>query len=165
MVIYCSSKGKKVCNIFEDKPMIVNEKDLEPNIQIFMKKKDIKKKIYVKDAETAAEVLRNMAELDRENVHVLHLNTKNQVVGIEKISTGTLNQTLIHPRELFKGAILNNANAVIVAHNHPSGNPELSNADREVGLTLKDAGEIMGIHVLDFISVTKDSYKSVEAGD
>ena len=76
------------------------------------------------------------------------------------ISIGTLNASLIHPRETFRTAILKNCASVIVVHNHPSGSLEPSNEDLAVTKRLKDAGKLLGIEVLDHVIVTADSHKS-----
>jgi DNA repair protein RadC len=65
-----------------------------------------------------------MRTLDREYFMSLHLNTKNRLTAVETVAVGTLNASLLHPREVFKGAMLNNASSLIVAHNHPSGDPK-----------------------------------------
>jgi DNA repair protein RadC len=80
-----------------------------------------------------------------EELYPLFLNTKNEVIGIQMISRGTLNASLVHPREVFKGALLANAHAVILAHNHPSGNIEPSNADKTVTEALVSAGKLLDV--------------------
>ncbi|TLU83864.1 MAG: DNA repair protein RadC [Chlorobium sp.] len=88
-----------------------------------------------------------------EEFHAIYLTTKHEVIGIEMISRGTLNATLTHPREVFKGALLANAHAIILAHNHPSGNLEPSVPDKHVTETLVQAGKILDIKVLDHVIV------------
>jgi DNA repair protein RadC len=94
-----------------------------------------------------------IANLDRENFVVVLLNTKNEVLGSPLISVGTLSQALVHPREVFKPAIRASAASVVLAHNHPSGNPEASREDRQVTRRLVEAAEILGIEVLDHVIV------------
>ena len=72
---------------------------------------------------------------------------------MEMISKGSLNATIIHPREVFKGALLANAHAVILAHNHPSGDVEPSNADKTVTSMLVDAGNLLDVKVLDHVII------------
>lgn len=81
----------------------------------------------------------------------LHLDIKHAVISYEIVSVGSLNFSVVHPREVFKGAFLANAGAVIVYHNHPSGDPEPSAEDITVTKRLVDAGKILGIEVLDHI--------------
>lgn len=88
---------------------------------------------------------------DREHLFVMYLSTKLRVCGFENISIGTLNTALVHPREVFKGAILNNAASVIIVHNHPSGDVNPSDADIQITQRLKEAGKILGIELLDHI--------------
>ncbi len=96
-----------------------------------------------------------------EEFHSFYLNTKNEVIGMEMISKGTLNASLVHPREVFKGAILANANAIIVAHNHPSGDVQPSTADQSVTKTLVNAGKLLDIQVLDHVIIgSKNGYFS-----
>ncbi|MBF0586779.1 DNA repair protein RadC [Prosthecochloris sp. N3] len=96
----------------------------------------------------------------REHLFLLHLNTKNHIIRHDIISVGTLNASLIHPREIFKPAIRESAHAVILVHNHPSGDVEPSNADRQVTATLKKASAILQIELLDHVIVGCDSYFS-----
>jgi DNA repair protein RadC len=88
-----------------------------------------------------------------EEFYAIYLNTKNEVIGIKMISRGTLNASLVHPREVFKGAFLANANAVILAHNHPSGNIDPSNADKMVTEALVGAGKLLDMQILDHIII------------
>ncbi len=88
---------------------------------------------------------------DREVFICLHLNIKHAVISYEIVSVGSLNFSVVHPRECFKGALLANAAAIIAYHNHPSGDPEPSPEDIAVTKRLVDAGKILGIEVLDHI--------------
>lgn len=96
---------------------------------------------------------------DREHFVVLLLNAKLQVTGINTVSIGSLNNTCVHPREVFKPAILANASSVILAHNHPSGDATPSEEDILLTKRLRDAGEILGIEVVDHIIVGDYLYK------
>jgi DNA repair protein RadC len=97
-----------------------------------------------------------LEDKDREYLMVAYLNTKNEPIAIETVSIGTLNASLVHPREVFKGAILSNANSVMVAHNHPSGDPTPSQEDKVLTERLVESGKIMGIEVIDHIIIGKD---------
>ena len=94
---------------------------------------------------------RFLEDLDREQVIVCCLDNKNQPVSINVVSVGTLNSSLVHPREVFKTAILSNAASIILFHNHPSGDPEPSQEDINITTRIKDAGLILGIELLDHI--------------
>jgi DNA repair protein RadC len=93
---------------------------------------------------------------DREQFIVLGLDTKNKVNFIETVSIGTVNSSIVHPREVFKSLVVGNATSFIVAHNHPSGDVTPSQEDVNVTKRLKQAGEMMGINLLDHIIVTGD---------
>ena len=108
-----------------------------------------------------ATLLETTRRADREHFVCLHLNARNQVNALETISVGSLNATLVHPREVFKSAILNNAASVILAHNHPSNDTTPSREDIELTRRMVQAGEILGIDVLDHVIVTPDRFLSM----
>lgn len=94
----------------------------------------------------------------------LHLDGKNRIVCIDQVSVGSLNQSIVHPREVFKTSLLSSAAAIILVHNHPSGDPTPSREDLEITRRLKEVGNLLGIRVLDHI-VIGDTYASfVERG-
>jgi len=97
----------------------------------------------------------------QENFVVIHLNTQHRPVSFERITRGILDASLIHPREVFRGAILASAAGIILAHNHPSGDPTPSPEDRTVTRQLTTAGEIIGIPVLDHVVVGEGRYVSI----
>lgn len=99
---------------------------------------------------------RFLEDLDREQVIVCCLDNKNQPVSINVVSVGTLNSSLVHPREVFKTAILSNAASIILFHNHPSGDPEPSQEDINITTRIKEAGSILGIELLDHIIIGSD---------
>lgn len=96
---------------------------------------------------------RFLEDLDREQVLVCCLDNKNQPVSINVVSVGTLNSSLVHPREVFKTAILSNAASIILFHNHPSGDTEPSQEDINITTHIKEAGNILGIELLDHIII------------
>lgn len=89
-----------------------------------------------------------------EHVLALHFDTKHRLIGVHVVSVGTLDASLVHPREVFKAAYLSNASALILAHNHPSGDPTPSGEDRALSDRLRQAGELLGVTLLDFVIVT-----------
>jgi len=91
---------------------------------------------------------------------ILHLDSKNRVIKDEVISIGTLNASIIHPREVFKSAIRESANSVILVHNHPSGDPEPSKEDEEITEKLFEAGDLFSIKVLDHVIIGNDRFFS-----
>lgn len=92
-------------------------------------------------------------EAAEENFVILCLNTKNKIAGIHTVSVGSLNASIVHPREVFKAALLNNSSGILLIHNHPSGDPEPSREDIETTHRLVNAGNIMGIKVLDHVII------------
>ena len=97
----------------------------------------------------------------KERFAAFWLSSSNKVLGFEVITEGTLNASLTHPREIFRGAIVATAAAIIVAHNHPSGNGEPSPEDIAVTKQLVDAGKVIGIPVHDHIIFTDEGYTSL----
>ncbi len=98
---------------------------------------------------------------DREHCILITLDTKNQINKIHTVSIGSLNASIVHPREVFKLAVKTNAASIIISHNHPSGNTIESKEDIEITERLKEAGKILGIELLDHIIVGEDSYRSL----
>jgi DNA repair protein RadC len=105
-----------------------------------------------------------IANLDRENFVVVLLNTKNEVIETPLVSVGTLSDSLVHPREVFKPAIRASAASVILAHNHPSGKVEPSREDREVTRRLGEAAEVLEIELLDHVIVGDGFFSMKEHG-
>lgn len=93
----------------------------------------------------------NTDELPNEHFIMLSLSSKNEVIGFHTIFVGTLNASIVHPREIFQQALLNNAASIIVAHNHPSGDPTPSQEDISITRRLVEAGKILGIELLDHL--------------
>ena len=109
----------------------------------------------VKIPNDAANIIRDfIGDSDREKFVVLCLNVKNEPTAMQVVHTGSLNASIVHPRDVFKVAVLSNSASVVVAHNHPSGNPTASVEDVRVTKRLVEAGEILGIEVLDHIIIT-----------
>ena len=113
------------------------------------------------DAYKAITTLTNVQEEAQEVFGILILNTKNKVVAAHEVSRGTLNSSMVHPREVFKPAVLHNAAGIICFHNHPSGDTEPSKEDIEITERLVGAGAILGIVVMDHIVVGDDGYTSL----
>jgi DNA repair protein RadC len=99
----------------------------------------------------------------KEHFLLLCLDTRNRLINYKPVSVGSLDTSVVHPREVFKEAIASSAASVIFAHNHPSGDPEPSKEDIELTKRLAKAGEIMGIDVLDHIIVCDTNYLSLKA--
>mgnify|MGYP000318124722 FL=1 len=106
-------------------------------------------------------LMEEMRFLEKEHFKAILLNTKNHVISIEDISVGSLNSSIVHPREVFKPAIKRSSASIILVHNHPSGDPVPSKEDIEVTSRLVDAGNILGINVLDHIIIGNNSILSL----
>ncbi len=97
-----------------------------------------------------------LREKRREHLMVIYLNARNEMIYKKPMFIGTLNVNLVHPRDIFAMALEKNAASVILVHNHPSGNPEPSQDDINITKRIKEAGNIMGIDVIDHVIITKN---------
>lgn len=120
------------------------------------------RRLVVKGPEDVAGMLiRRMRYLDREHFQVVLLNTKNRVLGVQTVSVGGLDTSLVHPREVFKPCVKRSAASVILAHNHPSGDPTPSGEDIAVTRRMVKAGDLLGIDVLDHLVIGDRRYVSI----
>lgn len=101
-----------------------------------------------------------MSCLDQEILKVILLNTKNCIIGVKDVFIGTLNNSIVHPREIFKTAINKSSASIIICHNHPSGDPTPSKEDINITLRIKECGSIIGIQLLDHIIIGNNKYIS-----
>ncbi|OUM87872.1 MAG: DNA repair protein RadC [Bacillus thermozeamaize] len=117
----------------------------------------------VRTPEDAAQYLmEEMRHLKQEHFVVLLLDTKKQVIAHETIFVGSLNASIVHPREVFRAAIKRNCASIICAHNHPSGDPTPSPEDLDVTRRLVEVGKTVGIEVLDHIVIGDSAYSSLK---
>lgn len=122
-----------------------------------------KEKYTISSNEDAYEYIKDTIALkDREYFYIILLNNKNEVISKELISIGDLSSSIVNPREVFKPAIKRSAKSIILAHNHPSGNPSPSKADLMITHRLIDAGDILDIGVLDHLIIGHGSYVSLK---
>lgn len=119
-------------------------------------------KPIIESDEQALAQLHDIRVHKKEYFVALYLNARNELIHREDISIGTVNASIVHPRDVFAPALEHNATSVIVAHNHPSGSPEPSPEDREVTLRLMEAGKLLGIRVLQHLILTKHEHSSVK---
>ncbi|MFP4461235.1 MAG: RadC family protein, partial [Thermotogota bacterium] len=119
----------------------------------------VEKKVIKKPSDIFRMCL-DMSFLNQETVRIISVDSKSKVISVEDITKGTANASLIHPREVFKPVISNSAISFAVVHNHPSGDPTPSEADREITGRLKDCSKIMGIDIIDHIIIGKGKYYS-----
>ena len=107
-------------------------------------------------------LMEEMRYLKKEHFNIILLNTKNEVIAVENISIGSLNASIVHPREVFVRAIKRNSSSIILEHNHPSGDPQPSNEDISITKRLIEAGKLIGIEVLDHIIIGDNVYISLK---
>ncbi len=138
-VISCFELGKRLSAFKEDKQaQIKNAKDVA--------------KLFIPE----------MAHLEKEHFKGIYLDSRKRIIKQETIFIGSLNESLVHPREIFKIALDENAAAIILLHNHPSGDPSPSSYDIEVTKDLVKAGELFGIQILDHIIIGGNNYFSMK---
>ena len=130
-----------IVKISEDKKDVVNPKDIFEILSSVLKKED-------------------KVDQDKEHFWVFHLDVRNRIKVLELVSLGSLNASLVHPREVFTRAVGERSAQVIIAHNHPSGEPTPSEDDIVLTKRLVKAGEILGIELLDHIVITQSSFTS-----
>ena len=103
-----------------------------------------------------------LQDLDREQFIIACLNTKNEPTNISVVSVGTLNKAIVHPREVFKTAILSNSASIMAFHNHPSGDTIPSQQDIQLTNRLYEAGELLGIKLLDHLIIGDGTFTSLK---
>jgi DNA repair protein RadC len=128
-------------------------------------KKENVVRLRLKDKSSPAEavyalVRKTIIKHAKEHFVVVSLDTRNKILGIDTVFVGTLNSSIVHPRETFEVAIRRHAAGIVVAHNHPSGDPEPSDEDIKVTNLLLEAGKVMGIDMHDHLVLGKESYFS-----
>src|SRR3990167_135462 len=133
------------------------------NVSERYSREQIPEKVTLDSSETVAKFLqKSIGRQKKENFVMLSLDTRNNLVKISDISVGALNASVVHPREVFKEAVQASAAQIIIAHNHPSGNPEPSPEDVALTRRLEEAAKIFGIELLDHIIVTQDKFSSLK---
>jgi DNA repair protein RadC len=121
---------------------------------------DIKKEKITSSYGLAQHLIQETRDLEQEHFILLTLNTKNQIIRQRTLFIGTLNQSIAHPRDIFREAIRDNAAQIIVAHNHPSGDPTPSESDNVFTSRLTKACELIGIQMLDHLILGESTYHS-----
>lgn len=124
--------------------------------------KKVRGRTFIRTAEDAYNHLRDMHTLPKEHLRGLYLNSRYQLIHDEVISIGTLTSNIVHPREVFQPALQYSAAAIIIAHNHPSGETTPTEADIEITQQLIEAGKILGIDVLDHVIIAENSFTSID---
>jgi DNA repair protein RadC len=101
-------------------------------------------------------------EQAEENLWLITLDTKNNITGIFEVSRGSINASIVHPREIFKRAIMQNASTIILIHNHPSSDPTPSKEDISITSRIKDCGKMLGIELIDHLIIGDNNYISLK---
>lgn len=138
-------------------------KKVMEEIRVYESEKVSERKKYnaVTSPSVLFDIIKNKIQnFSKEHFFVISLDTRNNYIGIDEISIGTLTASLVHPRETFESAIRRHAAHIIIAHNHPSGETEPSEDDLKITRRLVEAGKIMGIEVLDHLIITNTGYLS-----
>jgi DNA repair protein RadC len=123
-------------------------------VQLVRKRALTWERAQLRSSQDVASLFRTyLGDTDREHFLVAMLDQKNKVIGVNTVSTGSLTASVVHPREVYKPAILSNAAAIICGHNHPSGAPQPSQEDRALTVRLVQGGKLLGISVLDHVII------------
>ena len=139
------AKASKILSVFELCKRLKSEKTDKNNIR---------------SAKNIFNLMSYISYEKQEHLVVVFLDSKNNVIGKKVVFKGTINETIIHPREIFREAIKHSSNSIIIVHNHPSGDPSPSDEDKKVTLKIKDASLIMGIYLLDHVIIGQKTYFS-----
>lgn len=129
--------------------------------ELWHRRFEVSERPIIDSPEKAVEQLSDIRNKQQEYFVCLTLDGANRLIAKRVISIGTLTSSLVHPREVFAEAITDRAASIIIAHNHPSGNLEPSHADRGVTERLREAGELLGITLIDHVIVTSESWRSI----
>jgi DNA repair protein RadC len=108
---------------------------------------------FVGSADDVCTLMRGLGEADRESFYALHLDARHKIIDIDKVAMGSMSGVEVHPREVFRSALLSGASSLVFVHNHPSGDPAPSRQDTELTTRLRQVGELCGIAVLDHVIV------------
>lgn len=144
------SKGKPMTKIVNE---IIRKAIVEVENKPFLQVKETIGE-SVSSPQLVADMMEEEAKADREYFWILHLNTANKLIEKELITIGTLNSAIVHPREVFKKAIINGAASILTVHNHPGNQNKPSNEDLKTWDNLEEAGKIIGISVIDHLIIT-----------
>jgi DNA repair protein RadC len=125
----------------------------------------ISKQTKINSSKDVWQYFANIRNLKQEHFYCLHLNSKNEIISSKLIAIGTLNSVVIHPREVFKHAIIESAQSIILVHNHPSGDVTPSLQDKEITKKLEKASELVGIELLDHVIIGKEKWFSFDNED
>ncbi|NEU30587.1 DNA repair protein RadC [bacterium LRH843] len=159
-----NAKELKLLAVKEDQPKRIPSKRVDiVSLRMVKESSLLYKDRSIRSPEDGYKLFKQfLGELDREYFVVMCLDMKNQPTAINICHIGSLNSSIVHPREVMKTAILSNSASIIVQHNHPSGRPEPTPEDIDVTKRLVEAGKIIGIDVLDHLVIGEDSFVSLK---
>ncbi len=152
-------KTPKCINKVPDKLPDIKEENIRIKIE-FIKPVP---QYQIRSPAEVADLMAKISERDREELWALYLDIKNKLTGVEMVCRGSLTKCATHPREIFKAAYLTNSSRIILAHNHPTGDPEPSSEDVLFSERIKKASKYLGIKLLDHIIIGRDKYVSLRA--
>ena len=135
---------------------------MEPIVRVQLVRDASVAKKAIRGAQDVVKLCKDMRKLDREHFRAIYLDARNGLLGMETIAIGSLNASIVHPREVFKAAILLNAAALVLVHNHPSGATEMSEEDIAITNNLIKCGELLGIEVLDHVVIGEGYWSMAE---
>jgi len=115
----------------------------------------------IKSSRDIYQLFSYLSKETKEHFIAIHLDTKNKIICVDTISVGSLTSSIVHPREVFKSVLLSSAASIAIVHNHPSGTPEPSSDDINITKRLKEAGDFLGIPIIDHIIIGNGSYISL----
>jgi len=169
-ILGCYNFNKlSLLSIYELKKVLknnVNAMKIQAIFEIFKRTNRQKNNGFKTKIKTADDVYRYFVDeleiKNRESFYSLFLDTKNRIIGNELISVGKLDESIIHPGEIFSLAIKACANSIILVHNYPNGKCEISRYDKETRKIINEAGNILGIYMIDYLIVGENNFKSVK---
>lgn len=115
----------------------------------------------IRSSKDVYDLFRYLSNETKEHFVVLHLDTKNKIVCVDQVSTGSLNASIVHPREVLKSTLLSSAAAIVLIHNHPSGDPAPSKEDITITKRIKECCDVLGIRLLDHVITGDGDYTSL----
>jgi DNA repair protein RadC len=130
-------------------------------MQLHELEEEYENRVYIKNASTIFSEMRDIRHWCKEAFVAFYLDSQNRIISREILGIGILNSCIVHPREVFRTAIIRNSNAVILAHNHPSGSLDPSDEDLDITERLRKVGDIIGIKLLDHVIVSRVGYHSI----
>jgi DNA repair protein RadC len=140
-----------------EKPRTIKIKQIKAVFETFTIKEEVDQHLNPFTRYTSPEQVFNtfnfLRQETKEYFFAIHLDGKNRICCIDEVSVGSLNQSIVHPREVFKTALLSSAAALILLHNHPTGDPTPSREDHEITRRIKEAGDVLGVRLLDHIII------------